>query len=71
MPDVGGHAISREFSKDAQLHNMHAVCNFIAQAWIMLHSPHDIFFCINSSVIFFLLNTVFKYSIYVHVTSGS
>ena len=28
MPDVGGHVISREFSRDAQLYNTHAVCNF-------------------------------------------
>ena len=39
MPDVGGHVISREFSKDAQLYNMLAVCNFTARACLMLHSP--------------------------------
>ena len=32
MPDVGGHVISREFSKDAQLYNMHAVCNFTGKS---------------------------------------
>ena len=58
MPDVGGHVISREFSRDVQLYNTHAVCDFTARAWIMLHSPHGIF-CINSSVIF-LLKIVFS-----------
>ena len=52
MPDVGGHVISREFSRDVQLYNMHAVCDFTAQAWIMVHFSHAIYFCINSSGIF-------------------
>ena len=53
MPDIGGHVISWQFLRSAQLYNMLAVCNFTARAWIMLHSPHAVFFCINSFVNFF------------------
>ena len=50
MPDVGGHVISREFSRDVQLKYTQTGCDFIARTWIM---PHKF-------IGDFLLNMVFK-----------
>ena len=35
MPDVGGHVISREFSRDVQLNHTHAICDFTVRVVIM------------------------------------
>ena len=53
MPDVGGHVISREFSRDSQLNNTHAVCNFTGTSMDNAALSSGKFSCINSYVIFY------------------